>query len=111
MQILALGLIKTAALSFYRRIFCPQKPSVLNSIIWALICLTVTWTIACIAAYVAACGSHPAAAWAGNVPYVLYCGKQTLPFEEAYAASDFVLDVFVLVTPIPSVRYTFSQYQ
>ena len=108
MQILALGLIKIAALSFYRRIFCPLKPSILNTTIWILICLTVTWTITCIITYVAACGSHPSAAWEGNIPYVLYCGKNTLPFEEAYAISDFVLDVFVLATPIPSVRSTYN---
>ena len=107
MQILALGLIKIAALSFYRRIFCPHKSSILNTTIWVLIYLTIAWTVGCIISYVAACGSHPSAAWEGNIPYVLYCGKNTLPFEEAYAISDFALDVFVLAIPIPSVWSNF----
>lgn len=34
-----------------------------------------------------------------------YCYR-TLVFEEAYAISDFILDILVLVIPLPSVRGT-----
>ena len=54
--------------------------------------LTIVWALAFIIAYVAACGTHPTAAWESQTSYLQYC-ITLLQFEEAYAISDFVLDV------------------
>ena len=102
LQIPALALIKSAAFSFYRRIFCPHRQGALNSLLGGLIILTVGWGVAMIITYVTACGTHPAAAWESEISYVRYC-KSTLHWEEAFAISDFILDVLVLIIPLPLV--------
>lgn len=66
--------------------------------------LTTVWALAFIIAYVTACGTHPAAAWESQMSYLQYCIK-SLQFEEAYAISDFILDVIVIVLPLPLVIY------
>ena len=104
-QIPTLALIKVAALCFYRRLFVTSRGRLLNKIIWAIIILTTAWAISFIAFYVAACGSHVKAAWGGYLPFSQYC-LTTERFEEAYAISDFMLDTFVLIVPIPSVCST-----
>ena len=38
--------------------------------------------------------------------YLQYCIR-SLQFEEAYAISDFILDVIVLILPLPLVTYYF----
>ena len=75
---------------------------ILKQIIWILIALTTMWAVGFLTYYVAACGSHPDAAWGGLLPFAQYCIK-TERFEEAYAISDFLLDTFVLIVPLPSV--------
>ena len=67
--------------------------------------LTIGWALAFIIAYVTACGAHPAAAWESQMSYLQYCLK-TLQFEEAYAISDFILDVIVLLLPLPLVLHS-----
>ena len=62
--------------------------------------------LAFIIAYVTGCGAHPAAAWESQVSYFQNCLK-TSQFEDAYAISDFILDVIVLVLPLPRVSYPF----
>ena len=106
LQILDLALIKIAALSFFRRVFCICRPSLLNSIIWGLIFLIIAWAIAFITFYASACGNHPNAAWGGqmegNVSFARYC-LITEPVMQAYAITDFFFDFLVLLVPIPSV--------
>ena len=104
LQIPALALIKCAAFYFYSRIFCPHRRSTLSYLLWGLISLTTVWAVAFIIAYVTACGTHPAAAWESQMSYLQYCIR-SLQFEEAYAISDFILDVIVLILPLPLVIY------
>jgi hypothetical protein len=75
----------------------------LNTVIWILIIITTAWGISFIGFYAGSCGSHPAAAWQGNIPFIKYCLDVTPKFEKAFAASDFILDTLVLIVPIPSV--------
>ena len=74
----------------------------LNLTLWSLMIITAGWAVALVITYVTACGTHPAAAWESEMSYVRYC-KSTLKWEEAFAISDFVLDVLVLVVPLPLV--------
>ena len=69
--------------------------------------LTIVWVLAFVIAYVTACGTHPAAAWESQMSYLQYCIK-SLQFEEAYAISNFILDVIVLALPLPLVIYYVS---
>ncbi|KAM3080819.1 hypothetical protein ACMFMG_004773 [Clarireedia jacksonii] len=103
LQLFALTLIKCSALAFYRRVFCTVRPSLLNTVIWILIIITTAWGIGFIGFYAGSCGSHPSAAWQGNIPFIKYCRDITPKFEQAFAASDFILDSFVLIIPIPSI--------
>ena len=98
--------MKVAALAFYKRLFVTST-GILNRAIWILIILTTIWAIGFVTYYAAACGSHPDAAWGGLLPFAQYCIKTEL-FEEAYAISDFLLDTFVLIIPLPSVNAVFN---
>ena len=102
MQIVALAIIKIAALQFYRRIFVTRNGT-LNKIIWTLQALIVVWCIGFFGYYPGACDSHPEAAWSGYVGFAQYCIKSE-KFEQAFGISDFLLDTAVLVVPLPSVR-------
>lgn len=98
-----MALIKGAALSFYRRILCPHRQGTLNSLLLGLTFLTVGWAVALIITYVTACGIHSTAAWESEISYVCYC-KTSLHCEEAFAISDFIVDVLVLTLPLPLVH-------
>ena len=80
---------------------------ILKQAIWILIGLTTIWAVGFLSYYVAACDSHPDAAWGGLLPFAQYCIK-TEKYEEAYAISDFLLDTFVLMIPLPSVSFPSS---
>lgn len=53
------------------------------------------------------CGSHFSALWAPTPIRKKYCNSR-YPFLEMAAASDFALDFFVLVLPIPMVGARFE---
>ena len=106
MQIIALGIIKIAALLFYKRIFVTRN-DMLNKLIWLPIFIVVIWSIGFFAYYIGACDTHPAAAWSGYIEFAQYCLK-TEYFEQAFGISDFMLDTMVLVVPLPSVIFFLS---
>ncbi|KAF2755553.1 hypothetical protein EJ05DRAFT_540262 [Pseudovirgaria hyperparasitica] len=111
-QIPALGLVKIAALCFYRRMFCVHRKGSLVVIIWTLIYATILWMIGCVISYALGCGTHPTAAWGGNIPFATYCKDITLRWEVGFSVTDFVLDTLVLVVPLPSIwslRTTFGR--
>ena len=101
MQIVALGIIKIAALLFYKRIFVTRN-NILNKLIWLLIVIVAVWSVGFFSYYIGACGTHPEAAWSGYIEFAQYCLK-TEYFEQAFGISDFMLDTMVLVVPLPSV--------
>lgn len=104
-QILVLGCIKLGALFFYRRIFCTGVVGLatFNIALHLCVIITVLWTIAMTVMNAAQCGSHISKLWTTNVEdYLKYC-IYVFPFVTGFAISNFLLDLLVLVLPIPKI--------
>lgn len=51
------------------------------------------------------CGSHIAALWVGYDVWSVYCSVMSPAFEEAFAISNFLLDLWILLLPLPNVSF------
>lgn len=102
---LALGLIKLSVLFFYRRIFRGRAFDILN---WILITLVVLWTLGFFLVQVFDCRTHFFTNW-GPVKDLEKCLN---PFNQlfAYSISDVIIDVFILVLPVPLVSIVNLSY-
>lgn len=99
--VLCLGCTKASALFFYKRIFCVAgRKETLNIIVTCSIVVVALWTLVFEFLTGFQCGTHFSALWDGN--YLKYC-TISFPFLYGEAISDFLLDVWVLSLPIPSV--------
>jgi hypothetical protein len=90
-----------AALLFYYRIFCAEvKRNAQHTIIVVFMVITVLWTIAMTIMNGLQCGTHISALW--NSDFLKYC-IYVYPFEEGFAISNFLLDLFIILIPLPKV--------
>ena len=101
-QVLALGFVKLSVLFFYRRIFSikvAHQPFDIatRSMIWIII----LWTISFFFASFFSCGTHLDANWTTVESFIQYCVN--LNFEIAFAVSDMICDLFILILPLPMV--------
>jgi hypothetical protein len=98
MSPLALGFIKLSILFFYRRIFRGRTFDILS---WTLITLVVLWTLGFFLVQVFDCRTHFSTNWGtlADLQKCLSSFKQLL----ACSISDFIMDLFILVLPIPLV--------
>lgn len=93
-----------AALLFYYRIFCVEvRRSAQHVVISIFMVITVLWTIAMLIMNGLQCGTHISALWS-TVPgsFITYC-LYVYPFEEGFAISNFLLDLFIILIPLPRV--------
>ncbi|KAI0006530.1 hypothetical protein F4779DRAFT_596223 [Xylariaceae sp. FL0662B] len=97
-----LAFVKLSALFFYRRIFCSAggRLTAFNAATWATIVVVVLWLL--VFQFLAGfqCGTHFSALWDGS--YLQYC-TISFPFLYGLVISDFLLDVWILALPIPSI--------
>ncbi|KAI1124914.1 hypothetical protein F5Y10DRAFT_284705 [Nemania abortiva] len=96
-----LACVKLSALFFYRRIFCSGgKRPVFGPVIWTTIVTVILWLFVFQFLTGFQCGTHFSALWDGT--YLQYC---TLSFPVLYGLviSDFILDVWIILLPIPSI--------
>ena len=93
---------KLSALFFYRRIFCGKDitGSWLGIAILALIMTVAIWLVIFQLLTGFQCGTHFSALWDGS--YVQYCTISG-PFLEGLSISDFLLDVIIIILPIPRI--------
>ena len=103
MQVLALGCVKLSFLFFYRRIFVNRSSSWFGKIIAALIVIVVMWTVSFFFALLFACKGNWSAWWGSVLDLATKC-VQTLQLELALVVSDFIVDVLIMIVPIPMVR-------
>ena len=104
-QIVALGLVKLSVLFFYRRIFSVNvayKPFDIATrlMIWIII----LWTVSFFFAFLFDCGTHVDAQWTTLENLVQYC--DSLNSEIAFAVSDMICDLLILILPLPMVFLT-----
>jgi hypothetical protein len=98
--ILSIGLIKISVILLYRRIFAIKRFfSIYSSI---LLVLTATWTLGFLTASIFQCRTHPAAAWTSVKAIRQYC-YDTSPATTARALTNVVMDLMIVVSPMPIV--------
>jgi len=96
-------MIKLGALAFYRRIFCSH--AAINKV-FSIICYVTglvvgLWFVGTAFGLGFECGTHLAAFWLTQAQYLQYCIKGGAMFVQAYAISNFTLDLWILVLPLP----------
>ncbi|TVY81906.1 hypothetical protein LSUE1_G000943 [Lachnellula suecica] len=97
----ALACVKVSALLFYYRIFwVGQRGGWFRSVIFGSIGVVVLWMIAFMLLTGLQCGSHFDALW--KPTHTIYC-TVSHPFLLSYSISDLILDVWVILIPIPMV--------
>ena len=102
MQVLALGFVKLSVLYFYRRIFPANVTSKsFNIATLFMIGIIVLWTLAFFFASLFDCGTHVSAQWTNLESQIKYC--TSLDAEVAFAVSDMICDLLILVLPLPVV--------
>ncbi|KAI1813598.1 hypothetical protein GGS20DRAFT_552832 [Poronia punctata] len=96
-----LAFAKLSALFFYRRIFCDgSKGNKFGWLTGITIGVVILWLL--VFQFLAGfqCGTHFSALWDGN--YLKYC-TISFPFLYGLVISDFLLDIWILLLPIPSI--------
>ncbi|KAK0618066.1 hypothetical protein B0T17DRAFT_601028 [Bombardia bombarda] len=98
-----LACVKLSALFFYRRVFCyntGEKRTVFSTLTWITIAIVVVWLVVFQFLTGFQCGTHFSALWDGT--YLQYC-TISIPFLYGIAISDVLLDIWILLLPIPGI--------
>lgn len=102
MQAVALGFIKSSFVMFYRRVFGRNGR---DWFWWAsAVCLglVVAWTLTFFLANIFYCGIHFSAQEGSYMDQAVYCSHD-LEIQFSNALTDFVIDVFIILLPIPAI--------
>lgn len=105
MQILSLASVKLSFIFFYRRIFCIGSGGAFSVITWIVAVIITLWAVSFFLGLLFVCGTHFSAWWTSIQSLNTYC-HPTLDLEQAFAISDFITDLIVLILPVPSVCQT-----
>ncbi|OTA55898.1 hypothetical protein K449DRAFT_438465 [Hypoxylon sp. EC38] len=99
---LAHGCVKTSIVFFSRRIFLRRKGSSFDWASWILIILSAAWAITFLGLVIFDCGKNVSFHWA---PIQSIDGSHCdiSKSQEALIISDFILDISIIILPIPSV--------
>ncbi|RAL63625.1 hypothetical protein DID88_003669 [Monilinia fructigena] len=100
--ILELGLVKLSFAFFFRRIFSISKSNLFTHFNTALIIVLALWTTGYFLTFLFACKGHFAQWWAGIRTGRPICLSDVV-FSEGLAISDFIIDMFIIIMPIPMV--------
>lgn len=98
----ALGCLKASLLLFYKRIFYAGTHRFLRWSLLATLALTVAWTIAFCFTFLLICHRKFDAYWTTLVDEKKYC-LDTVMIHNVYGVTDVVLDLIVILLPIPMV--------
>ena len=103
LAVLTLGCTKLSVLFFYRRIFrATGARDIFNGMTVGFIAMVSCWIIVFVVMTYNLCGHH-SLNWAVQPGHSAKC-KLDFPYFEAVTISDFILDVLILVLPLPKVR-------
>ena len=76
---------------------------------WVTRVIVVLWTIANLMMNALQCGPHITALWDGPAEWLEFCSVISPPFEEAFSISNAIIDVWILVLPLPKVCFLPTQ--
>lgn len=97
-------MIKLSVLFFYRRLFLGK---IFNVMSWILIAFTICWMAAFFIGLFFDCGSHISANWGSLTEISEQCKFGFLP-TIVYTVIDAVLDLTILIFPLPWVSHTLT---
>jgi hypothetical protein len=98
------GLIKLSILAFYRQIFVVnQKNSIFNRIVIVAAWVIFLWTITFILIVIFPCGVHVDNNWGTASQQIAHCLVIGYTSLDGLAASDFILDLFLICLPLPMI--------
>lgn len=107
MQVLQLGLVKLSFVFLFRRIFSTSKFNSFGVVNTVMVVLIILWTVAFFFGFLFACRGNFAAWWISLKTFRTRC-IAIKPFENGFALSDFIMDLIILLMPVPMVRYSSS---
>ena len=102
MQIPTLTFVKSSIVILYRRIFLSTSRQIFHLASGFLIVLIWIWGVAYFFSFLFICPGHPTAYWTTLRTEKEFC-INTVLLHNAYGVSDFVLDVLIILLPIPLV--------
>lgn len=98
----AYGFVKVSIICFCRRIFVAHQGSIFDRVSMAVLVLAASWSIGFLLTLVFGCGKYVSLHWAPLQDVQARCDVSTP--QQAMVISDFILDVIILLLPLPSVR-------
>ncbi|KAI1453656.1 hypothetical protein F4805DRAFT_442652 [Annulohypoxylon moriforme] len=102
LMIFAYGFVKASIICFCRRIFVGHKNSAFDRVSLAGLGLVILWSIGFFFGLVLGCGKEVSLHWA-PLQVMAESGCDGISPEEALVISDFILDLFILILPLPSI--------
>ncbi|KAK9786401.1 putative GNAT family acetyltransferase [Seiridium cardinale] len=101
-QVFAYGFVKASVVCFCRRIFVGHKNSAFDWVSKVLIAMVVLWSVGFWMALVVGCGKSVELHWA-PLQVLVEAGCDASTPEEAMVISDLILDLFILILPLPAI--------
>ncbi|KAK9771884.1 putative Integral membrane protein [Seiridium cardinale] len=101
-QVFAYGFVKAGVICFCRRIFVGHKNSAFDWASKVLIAMVVLWSVGFWMALVVGCGKSVELHWA-PLQVLVEAGCDASTPEEAMVISDLILDLFILILPLPAI--------
>ena len=99
LQPLALGFIKASLVFFYRRVFCGRA---FNLASWSLLSVIGLWSFVLFLASTLQCSANTSDFWTRTTS-TARC--HALPISGAFITTDVILDLAVMLLPIPMVQF------
>lgn len=97
-----IGLVKCSLLFFFSRVFCPHGTGTFFITTRIAVCACALWSLSFFVSFFFVCGVPLSHEWAPLILWGKVC--HSLPWEEAFAISDFMIDLGIFVMPLPMVR-------
>ncbi|KAM0306998.1 hypothetical protein ACHAO8_010729 [Botrytis cinerea] len=102
LMISAQGLIKLSIVALYRRIFVHSNKSAFGITTLIAYFILTCWTLGFLLAFAFNCRLHFFALWGSELDLLKYC-NQGFGGEQAIVISDFLIDIFLLIMPLPMI--------
>ncbi|KUJ09335.1 uncharacterized protein LY89DRAFT_690381 [Mollisia scopiformis] len=104
LMIPAYGFIKLSIIFFYKKIFAVEKRLfyLFYVLTWTMIAVVMAWTVCFEFMFIFGCGKHISAFWGSRLDLATYCAKG-LTYDEAMFTSEFILNIILLVMPLPTI--------
>lgn len=102
-MVVCYGFIKISIVYFYRRIFIVNKKSIFNIVTHVFNVILFLWSVTFVLIIIFPCGRHVDVSWGPPDQQLLWCQKIGHTSEEGLTTSDLILDIALLLLPLPCI--------